>query len=178
MASSAGMKPRHSAAFLLIVVFILAFRMIAPAADNGTATAQSADAFLHSIYDRYTGPQDKAPPIDYANTRELQRYFEVSLADIIHADFIRAQKADDVPTLDGDPFIDAQDWEIKSFQIHVTPVDANHATASVKFTNAGTPKSLQVQLVRVAGDWKIHDIDYGGSEGTLRGMFKAAGSAH
>ena len=52
---------------------------------------QSADAFLHSVYDRYMGPQDQAPFIDYTKERELQRYFEPSLAKII-AEIRRAQQ--------------------------------------------------------------------------------------
>ena len=143
------------------------------AAALAAPTGQSAEAFLHSIYDRYVGPQDKARPIDYSKPRELQHYFDPSLAAIIHKDFIRAQKVGDVPTLDGDPFIDAQDWEIKSFDIQVTPVNGDHANAVVKFDNLGEHKALHIELVRIAGNWRIHDIDYGGDEGTLRGMFKA-----
>ena len=137
---------------------------------------QSADAFLHSVYDRYIGSQDRAPFIDYTKERELQRYFEPSLAKIIADDSARAAKKGDVGTLDGDPFIDAQDWNIRSFDIQVTPIDADHANAVVKFDNTGQAKLLRVQLVRISGAWKIHDIDYGGEEGTLRGLFKAGGS--
>jgi hypothetical protein len=99
-----------------------------PASRSPSApTGQSAEAFLHSIYDRYVGAQDKARPIDYSDPRELRYYFEPSLAGIIHQDFIRAKKADEVPTLDADPFIDAQDWDIKSFNIQVTPADGDRA---------------------------------------------------
>jgi uncharacterized protein DUF3828 len=183
------MQFRHAAATLLILVSLLSFGAGASAEGRKASSAkytgsepasagQTAEGFLHSIYDRYIGPQDKARPIDYGSTRELRHYFEPTLATIIHKDFIRAKKADDVPTLDADPFIDAQDWDIKSFDIHVTSVDASHATGLIKFDNAGTAKVLQVQLVRIEGSWKIHDIDYGGGEGTLRGLFKAAGSAN
>jgi Protein of unknown function (DUF3828) len=136
----------------------------------------SAEDFLHSIYDRYVGPPDKARPIDYSKPRDLKHYFEPSLAGIMHSDFIRAKKADDVPTLDADPFIDAQDWEIKSFDIQVTAVDGDHANALIEFDNTGEHKLLHIQLVRIAGNWRIHDIDYGGGEGTLRGLYKAGGS--
>ena len=139
-------------------------------------TGQSAEGFLHSIYYRYVGPQDKARPIDYSKPSELRYYFEPSLARSIYKDFIRAKKADDVPALDADPFIDAQDWEIKSFDIQVTPVDGDHANAVVKFNNTGEHKVLHIQLLRIAGNWRIHDIDYGGGEGTLRGLYKAGGS--
>ena len=142
------------------------------------STGQSAKAFLHSIYDRYVGPQDKARPIDYSKPRELRDYFEPSLAGFIHKDFIRAKKADDVPTLDADPFIDAQDWEIKSFDIRVTAVDADHANAVVEFDNSGEHRVLHIQLVRIAGNWRIHDIDYGVGEGTLRGLYTVGGSTN
>ena len=182
------MKLRPVSPILLMVVALLAFGAGAGAEGKKASTArdtssqpalagETADGFLHSVYDRYLGPQSKAPPLDYSNLSDLERYFDAPLAAMLHDDFIRAQKADDVPSLDGDPFIDAQDWAIKSLDIQVTAVDANHAIASVKFTNAGTPEALKVQLVRVAGSWKIHDIDYGNRQGTLRGLFKSAGSA-
>ena len=147
-----------------------------PTSKTAAPTGQSAEAFLHSIYDRYVGAQDKTRPIDYSDPRELLYYFEPSLAGIIHQDFIRAKKADDVPMLDADPFIDAQDWDIESFDIQVTPAEGDRADAVVKFDNTDEHKVLHLQLVRIAGNWRIHDIDYGGGEGTLRGLYKAGGS--
>jgi len=148
-----------------------------PTAKTSAApSGKSAEAFLHSIYDRYVGPQEKVRPIEYSNPRELRYYFEPSLAGIMYKDFIRAKKADDVPTLDADPFIYAQDWEIKSFDIQVTSLDDDHADAVVKFDNTGEHKVLHIQLVRVVGNWRIHDIDYGVGEGTLRGLYKEGGS--
>lgn len=147
-----------------------------PSPPPSAAAGQSADAFLHSIYDGYIGPHTKAPVIDYTKARDLRRYFEASLAKIIADDSARAAKNGDEGTLEADPFIDAQDWDIKSFDIQVTPVDADHANAVVKFDNAGTAERIRLQLIRVSGAWKIHDIDYGAKEGTLRGLFEAVGS--
>lgn len=150
--------------------------VMASMATYAHSAGRSPEAFLHSIYDRYVGPQDKTRPIDYSKPSELQHYFEPSLAGSIYKDFIRAKEADDVPALDADPFIDAQDWEIKSFDIQVTPVDGDHANAVVTFDNVGEHKELHIQLVRITGDWRIHDIDYGGGERSLRGLYKAGGS--
>ena len=156
----------------IMAVVYVAVASATSSPSTSAPTGQSADAFLHSVYDRYIGSQDQAPFIDYTKERELQRYFEPSLAKIIADDSARAAKKGDVGTLDGDPFIDAQDWNIRSFDIQVTPIDADHANAVVKFDNSGEAKLLRVQLVRISGAWKIHDIDYGGEEGTLRGLFK------
>ncbi len=134
---------------------------------------RDANAWLHEIYDRYIGPVDKTRWIDYSNERAMRYYFEPDLVAMMNRDYAAAAKADEVPTLDGDPFIDAQDWGIKSFDIRVTPgADSGHASAVVKFDNQGQAKLLKLTLVRVGGAWKIHDIDYGGEEGTLRGMFQ------
>ena len=153
-----------------IAVVVAAGPTFSPAAS--TAAGQTANGFLHSIYDRYMGPHDKAPNIDYNSARDLERYFEPSLARIIADDSARAAKNGDEGTLEADPFINAQDWDIKSFDIHVTPVDADHANARVKFDNVGAAELIHLQLIRISGAWKIHDIDYGGPKGTLRGLFK------
>jgi hypothetical protein len=171
------MRKTISAIVVCMQITAVVYVAVASATSSPSSSApagQSADAFLHSIYDRYIRSQ--APLIDYTKERELQRYFEPSLAKIIADDSARAAKKGDVGTLEGDPFIDAQDWNIRSFDIQVTPVDADRANAVVKFDNIGKAKLLRVQLIRISGAWKIHDIDYGGEEGTLRGLFKAGGS--
>ncbi|HVN29643.1 MAG TPA: DUF3828 domain-containing protein [Candidatus Binataceae bacterium] len=156
---------------------LIAYLRPANAASSTPASGgQTAEAFLHSIYDRYTGPHDKAPDIDYTKERELRRYFDPSLAKIIADDSARAARNGDEGTLEADPFIDAQDWEIKSFDIVVKPVDADHAGATVKFDNIGEPELIRLQLVRVSGAWRIHDIDYGSKQGTLRSLFKRGSS--
>ena len=109
----------------------------------------------------------------------MRRYFEPSLAALISNDRKDAAKHHDVPTLDGDPFIDAQDWEIKSFDITVNEMDGSKAAATVKFVNAGEPATVTLDLVSIAGagnanPWRISDITYlhDGKPETLRGLFK------
>ena len=132
----------------------------------------SAEAFLHSIYDRYIGPEEKTRPIDYSQESELRKYFDPSLVAMIMKDFAAAAKVDEVPTLDGDPFVGSQEWDIPSFDIKVTPGDADHATATVKFTNYGKAMVVRVTLVKFSGEWRAWDIDWGGDAGTLRGLYK------
>src|SRR4029077_18315140 len=87
-----------------------------------------------------------------------RQYFEADLAAMIVKDDAQAQTNNDIPTLDGDPFIDAQDWTVTGLTIKVDSETATNASATVKFRNQGQPKVLHVQLVRVGRDWKIHDI--------------------
>ena len=136
-----------------------------------TVAPATADAWLHEIYDRYIGPPDQTRWIDYSDPKVLRYYFEPGLVAMIEKDFAAAAKVDEVPTLDGDPFIDAQEWDIKSFDIRVTAgADADHATAVVKFVNY-EPKEMHVTLIRVGGQWKIYDVVSNRPDGSLRGLF-------
>jgi Protein of unknown function (DUF3828) len=155
----------------------------------GPARAQSTNpndgsalAFVKAIYTPYKGKNTKGLAID--TDAQLRRYFEPSLADLISKDRKDAARHHDVPTLDGDPFIDAQDWEIKNFDITVNAAGDGKATSIVKFVNENEPVTVTLDLVSVAGTgnansgganpWRIHDITYlrDGKPETLRGLFK------
>ena len=138
----------------------------------------SALAFVKAIYAPYKGKNTKGLAID--TDAQLRRYFEPSLVDLISKDRKDAARHHDVPTLDGDPFIDAQDWEIKSFDVTVNDTSDGKATSIVKFVNVDEPVTLTLDLVFLPGAgnatnaWRIHDITYlrDGKPETLRGLFK------
>jgi len=149
-------------------------------ADDGAALA-----FVNAIYAPYKGKNAKGVAID--SDAQLRRYFEPSLAALISKDRKDAERRHDVPTLDGDPFVDAQDWDIRSFDITVNDTGDGKATATVKFANSGDPVTVTLDLVAAgnaanaskpgtaagASTWRIHDITYqhDGKPETLRGLF-------
>ncbi len=126
-------------------------------------TAASPEAFLHQIYDRYVGKEARGVPLDTA--ADVRRWFAPELAKKILADRAKAEKAGDVPTLDGDPFVDAQDWEISALDIKV-----QGATGTVKFTNAGEPIEIVLDLVNTPSGWRIREITSRGQK--LSALFK------
>ena len=63
-----------------------------------------------------------------------------------------AARRHDVPNLDGDPFVDAQDWDIAAFDIAVTDTVNNAASATVKFRNSDTPTVVVLDLVKTGND--------------------------
>jgi hypothetical protein len=74
-----------------------------------------------------------------------------------------------VPELDGDPFVDAQDWEITGLGLKVTMNGAARATATVTFRNFGEPRTVTHELVKTASGWRIADIKM--KERSLRGLY-------
>jgi hypothetical protein len=135
------------------------------------ATDASAQAFVRQIYDAYKGRDSKGAPL--ATARDIRRYFEPTLAALMIKDQNAAARRGDVGALDGDPFIDAQDWEIEAFDVAIADVAPNKAQATVKFVNLGSPRTIVLDLTKLKAGWRISDITWtrDGKQRTLRALF-------
>jgi hypothetical protein len=141
-------------------------------AEDAGATTDTALAFVKAIYSTYTKPGSDGVLIDTGP--KLRRYFEPQLADVMNKDQEDAARHHDVGTLDGDPFIDAQDWEFKQFDVAIKETTPGKATATVAFNNLGTATTIVLDLVTIKNAWRISDITWmhDGKPETLRGLFK------
>jgi hypothetical protein len=70
----------------------------------------------------------------------------------------RSQEAD-VPIIDFDPFVNAQDYELSDLIIADPVVHGDAATVAVSFDNFGEPQEIRFTLVRRVEGWKIDDIE-------------------
>jgi hypothetical protein len=148
---------------------MLYFVVVAPA----VAADASATAFVAKIYDAYKGENSKGILID--TEAAIRRYFEPSLAALIAKDQKNAARRHEVPTLDGDPFIDAQDWDISAVDIAVRDASPDKAVATVSFKNIDQPTTVVLDLVKIKSDWRIANITWqrqGGKKETLRGLYR------
>jgi hypothetical protein len=135
------------------------------------ATDAAAVAFVTAIYAAYKGKDAKGISLD--NDAAIRRYFEPSLAALISKDRKQAARRHDVPDLDGDPFVDAQDWDIGAVAISVTDTASNAARATATFKNSDTPTTVVLDLVKINNDWRVSDItwQHDGKPETLRGLY-------
>jgi hypothetical protein len=125
---------------------------------------QGAEAFLHTIYDQYKGAE--GPPLDDA---AIQKYFTPEMAGLIKKDSDAAKARGGVPLLNGDPFIDAQDWQIDGLKIVVDEPKPGIGVGVVTFNNFGQPFEIRLDLAKTPEGWRIAEI-YAPS-GTLRELF-------
>jgi Protein of unknown function (DUF3828) len=141
------------------------------AAGPALAADPEAAAFVTSIYAAYKGKNAKGIRLD--TDANLRRYFEPSLAALMIKDQKDAARRHDAPNLDGDPFVDAQDWDIAAFDIAVTDTVNDTATATVKFRNSDTPTVVVLDLVKTGNDWRVGDVtwQHDGKKETLRGLY-------
>jgi hypothetical protein len=124
----------------------------------------AAQAFIDGIYSQYRGAKSSGVRLD--GNAALERYFEPSLVALLVKDGEEAHKKGEVPKLDGDPFVDAQDWDITDVKSIITDAGKDRAQAVVTFRNFRKPKTVKLDLVRVGSGWKIADIVW--DEGSLR----------
>ncbi|HUJ24377.1 MAG TPA: DUF3828 domain-containing protein [Myxococcales bacterium] len=120
------------------------------------AAPQTAEQFVQELYGRYSGKDAKGVVLD--SPRAVRRWFAPELAKLILADRERAAKNDEAPTLDGDPFVDAQDFEIGDLNVTVKETAQDAAAATVTFTNLGDDVTVLLELVRLKQGWRIREL--------------------
>jgi hypothetical protein len=92
---------------------------LALASVRAMAADPSATSFVEAIYAPYKVKDGKGSPLD--SDAAVKRYFEPRLAALIIRD--RNKAAGELSTLDMDPFIDAQDWDISAvISIHAVVI--------------------------------------------------------
>ena len=135
------------------------------------AADASALAFVTDIYNGYKGNDSLGHALD--SEPVIRRYFEPALAALMVKDQKLAAKRGEVGSLDFDPFVDAQEWEISEFDIAVSDTAPGKAIATVKFTNLGKPTIVTLDLVAIKNEWRIRDISWhiDGKSQTLRGIY-------
>jgi len=155
---------------IAVALLLLSFAFSQPDA-TAAAAEPSARDFLAGIYAAYKGNSDKSRGIVLTDDATIRRYFEPQLATLIIKDMESARKRQEVPLLDGDPFIDAQDWDIGAFDIGVRETGAGKAAGTVAFKNFGAPVTIELTLVKLKDGWRIADILWGEERGSLKGLY-------
>ena len=141
------------------------------ATSGGRAADAAARSFVVAIYNSYKGKNGNGISLD--GDAKIRRYFEPALAELISKDQKDAASRGEAPALDGDPFVDAQDWDIQTFEVTMRDTAPNKASATVTLQNLGKPVTIVLDLVKLKEGWRIADIAWqreGGTE-TLRELF-------
>jgi Protein of unknown function (DUF3828) len=140
-------------------------------ASRATAADASARAFVAAIYDAYVGKSGNGIALD--SEQKVRHYFEPSLAALILQDQKDAARRKEAGTLDFDPFVDAQDWDIAAFNVAMNDKGPDKASATVQFNNFRKAQTIVLDLVKIKNEWKITDITWTPHENpnTLRALY-------
>ena len=135
---------------------------------TGAAVAQqpSAQAFLEAIYKPYLVKNSPGQ-----NYREADRLFAPDLARAMNVDNAAAAKRGEVPILDGDPFVCAQEWDVSKLAVAVSTAGAK-TTGNVTFDTFGKPRQVTLDLVLTPAGWRIANIVCSSDPTSLRALYK------
>ena len=128
--------------------------LLAALASSGAWARESerAYAFLRRIYAPYVAGTAESP-----TGRLAASLFDPGLLQLIRRD--EALAGGEVGALDHDPLCACQDYTpLAGLAIDVRPPRDGMTTAVVNFRNGDTRVRIALELVRVGGRWKIHDI--------------------
>ena len=102
------------------------------------------------------------------NSPKARQVITPGLMKLIDADAKAAARRGQPPRLDSNPFIDAQDSDIKSFTVEVQDVAPARAVTTVRFKNEAAVNDglITLALVMTADGWRIDD--FRGDSGSLR----------
>jgi hypothetical protein len=144
--------------------------LVAAAALAFTATAETSSPqdFVERLYRPYLDKNANGNAL--TSDAMIRGYFAPPLADAIIKDFAVAEKRGEVPLLNGDPFVDAQDWEISNLNIAVKPTGADTAMATVTFVMFMEPRTVTLDLLKSPAGWRITEIR--SASGSLRALYK------
>jgi hypothetical protein len=152
-----------------LVASILALLFAAAVPSAAFAQDPALKRFLDEIYAPYSKPNSPGTSID--TRAKLDRYFTPALARLIDRDAQRAKMKNEPPDLNGDPFIDAQDWEITDLETEIQPRGKNRVLAIVSYKNSGENRQVRLDVVKTVAGWRIDNIHWW-RDGSLRDLYK------
>lgn len=139
--------------------------MLVLAAPQSMAQSGTPQAFLESIYRAYGEKGFKGHPYNLT-----ERYFASPLREAMEKDYAEAKKRGEVPLLNGDPFIDAQETEIANVAVNAWTTGPTTAMGVATFTNFGKPVRVTLELASTPAGWRITEIK--APSGSLRALYK------
>ena len=122
------------------------------------AAAQTADpvAFVGALYKPYAATNPGPGPL--GSEAGIRATFSPAIADLLIRNQRQARRRGEIGCIDVDPFIEAQDYEIRGLQVRADQASGTAATVRAEFRNFGKPTSLRYSLVMTPAGWRVDDI--------------------
>ena len=138
---------------LLLLITLLALPFAGLAQTSGSKPVALIRE-LYKVHNKGYGPVFRGK-----TRRYLDKYFDKSLADLIWKNLTEGNP-DEVGNLDFDVLYNAQDFQIKNFQVANPIGDNSKAEVMVSFINFDRKENLKFLMRNTAAGWKIENLIY------------------
>ena len=137
-------------------VLLFALPLASFAADDGS------EATIKALYVADQPFITGAGPGVMDNAKARAKFLSQAALRALAADEKAAVQRGEPPTIEGDPFIDAQEADFSDLQIAKRSADARSAVVEAEFArpNAKTREKIDYALVFERGAWRIDDITW------------------
>lgn len=128
-----------------------------PAAKGQQPAAGSPAAVVRELYRIH---KDGYGPLFTKEGRKAhEQFFDDNLAKLIWKDLTETPEGE-VGHIDFDPLYNAQETQIKNFNVGAGSVEGDTATVPVTFLNFNKKVTITYRLVKTSAGWKISNIVY------------------
>jgi hypothetical protein len=142
--------------FSLIALLVILGSLFSNAAQK--AQPSSPDAVVRELYRVHN--HGRGHVFEAKGKNDIYKFFDEALADLIWKNITETPEGE-VGNLDFDPLYNAQDTEIKNFQIGKPVVEGDKSTVSVSFRNFGKPTTIKFEMHNGKHGWQIKNVFYG-----------------
>jgi len=119
---------------------------------------ESAKEFVARVYAPYLKGGDGW--FVRAKEDSIRKVFTPALADAIWKQFEEADARHEVPLLNGDPLVNAQEWKFKSLDADVRLATSDIAIATVSILLDGGPRLVVLNLRLGRDGWRIAEVEF------------------
>jgi hypothetical protein len=106
-----------------------------------------------------------------ANVKAKRRWFTPGLMAELTQELRKPSKPDEVPYIDGDPFLNSQE-PVSAMKVGDAKAKGADVEVSLHLAGEGFKRELKVLLKRLPAGWRIDDLTYDDGT-TLRGLLAA-----
>ncbi len=105
------------------------------------------------------------------NVKAKRRWFTPELMDALQKELKKPSNPDEVPNIDGDPFLNSQE-PVTAMKTGEAKAKGADVEVTLRLAGEGFTRDLKVLLRRQAAGWRIDDLTYDDGT-TLRGLLAA-----
>ena len=137
------------------LIFSVTMSCASPLSANAATRIDDPEKFVRAVYGQFEKQHDYHEPDDIYSDR-LKGLFALD----------SKEAGGEVGRLDFDPWINAQDWQIKNVKVTSEPVELAPSRRTVKatFKNIDRPEDIRFYFERTKDGWKIDDVRSAGKE--------------
>ena len=127
--------------------------------------SEPPETIIRTLYDEHKPQHERG--IDFDDTQQVARYFSPELTALFAKDTACKEQTKEQCNLGFDPVFAAQDYDDKPLDLAIETLSPTRYKAT--FTNI-TRRSLIYDVVETPAGWRVADITYPDSEGSLKAL--------